>query len=101
MKLVDIGYLTWKEKTLDYEIETWNKTPHQWVYRSFLKRKDPRLRDWNNRREKGEKHPLYGTWKEKTLDYEIETGAKLTRFEISQAIRTWKEKTLDYEIETT
>ena len=62
----------WKDKTLDYEIET--------------RRTRPRT----------ETRP--SAWKDKTLDYEIETcgyccGAR-------QGASSWKEKTLDYEIET-
>ena len=42
--------------------------------------------------------PICKTWKEKNLDYEIETSLRLT---ISPSIPlTWKEKNLDYEIET-
>ena len=66
-----INFQTWKEKTLDYEIETE-------LCRLGLIR--------------------LPSWKEKTLDYEIETrrksqGAYRLHF-------PWKEKTLDYEIET-
>ena len=61
----------WKEKNLDYEIETYRRS---WVVVS-----------------------LKSTWKEKNLDYEIETF-------ISHRCRPvalpWKEKNLDYEIET-
>ena len=38
------------------------------------------------------------TWKDKILDYEIETEIKLTAASIRQF--TWKDKILDYEIET-
>ena len=37
------------------------------------------------------------TWKEKNLDYEIETDAVLDKY---LNLPTWKEKNLDYEIET-
>ena len=65
---------TWKEKILDYEIETGAV---------FLAREDQRY-----------------TWKEKILDYEIET--RLRRWDplAKRTARTWKEKILDYEIET-
>ena len=39
------------------------------------------------------------TWKEKNLDYEIETFADANTW-MPFAIETWKEKNLDYEIET-
>ena len=64
---------------------------------SHLKREDTRLRDWNFvsleyiRRDTR-------SWKEKILDYEIETP-----WNIRQRVNilfTWKEKILDYEIET-
>ena len=62
----------WKDKTLDYEIETPKVTA-----RCHTK--------------------STGSWKDKTLDYEIETlcrpGKTTPKF-------TWKDKTLDYEIET-
>ena len=63
----------WKEKNLDYEIETMRpKASTSWT-------------SWDS-------------WKEKNLDYEIETcfrhGGQNTR------VSTWKEKNLDYEIET-
>ena len=65
---------------------------------SRLKRKASRLRDWNISLllEKTAKEP---TWKEKHLDYEIET----TRENLIRDLRlmaSWKEKHLDYEIET-
>jgi len=45
------------------------------------------------------KLPAGRTWKDKTLDYEIETQRwpLLSDFALSV---TWKDKTLDYEIET-
>ena len=39
------------------------------------------------------------TWKEKNLDYEIET--KFLEDMPAAITETWKEKNLDYEIETT
>ena len=61
----------WKEKILDYEIETCSNV----------------LR---------ERHTL--SWKEKILDYEIET--ELSRYSVFVSSDSWKEKILDYEIET-
>ena len=115
--------ISWKEKMLDYEIETSN----MWKGKSLnntLKRKDARLRDWNPKVTVNlDDYTQYRGWKEKMLDYEIET----TRFHLfrfcdlvvekkrcsitrlkhdiqpSAAIQpsaSWKEKMLDYEIET-
>ena len=113
----------WKEKILDYEIETfscrcdwdavsrnlkrkdsrlrdWNLvvSVSESVFLCFcLKRKDSRLRDWNNddqRRTRG----IQRTWKEKILDYEIETFVRVSLSR--RALFSWKEKILDYEIET-
>ena len=39
-----------------------------------------------------------GAWKDKILDYEIETGPK--KVVVSVGIEAWKDKILDYEIET-
>ena len=163
---------SWKEKILDYEIETvllgwsvrccsflkrkdsrlrdWNwygfvvlhlcgavslekkrfsitrLKPVDWSMKacspSLLKRKDSRLRDWNSIclaqlvwREPSWKEKILDyeietvkdaairsanlfAWKEKILDYEIETGNAQGRVECSFV--PWKEKILDYEIET-
>ena len=62
----------WKDKILDYEIETWSN--------SSL----PLL--------------LCFTWKDKILDYEIET---VVVFLGAGVVIPWKDKILDYEIETT
>ena len=64
--------LTWKEKHLDYEIET------MWrllllTTRLFLKRKASRLRDWNKQIIHVNPTVIFAPWKEKHLDYEIET----------------------------
>ena len=61
---------TWKDKILDYEIET--KTGHSAPVRSR-------------------------TWKDKILDYEIETYG---RGDNTLNKIPWKDKILDYEIET-
>ena len=68
-------HFPWKEKNLDYEIETRKQPAHSAHLSRNLKRKEPRLRDWN--REDIDCHKLYAIiipWKEKNLDYEIETG---------------------------
>ena len=39
-------------------------------------------------------------WKDKILDYEIETWQEASRWYQVKIIRTWKDKILDYEIET-
>ena len=62
--------LTWKDKILDYEIET-----------RFTIGIDG----------------THFTWKDKILDYEIETCTTDVAREIREA---WKDKILDYEIET-
>ena len=86
-----------------------------------LKRKDSRLRDWNLQKIRVQWY-LWDSWKEKILDYEIETIKNLfvdttpydlekKRFSITRLKRPignrgtdwifpWKEKILDYEIET-
>ena len=63
----------------------------------YLKRKVSRLRDWNI------SQPLppieiIRAWKEKYLDYEIETWYESNR--VQRILWSWKEKYLDYEIET-
>ena len=63
---------SWKEKHLDYEIETYQHLAHE--------------------------HPLRWAWKEKHLDYEIET--RKSRRDHRHLASPWKEKHLDYEIET-
>ena len=63
---------TWKDKTLDYEIETFDFLSVIWT-------------------------ETY-SWKDKTLDYEIETLSWRVAFRTRNL--TWKDKTLDYEIET-
>ena len=114
---------TWKEKILDYEIETSYKyTKQGWTL--TLKRKDSRLRDWNvpagrcspsawltlekkrfsitrlKPHYRRETLRVQDAWKEKILDYEIETHAERLACDRVHWW-TWKEKILDYEIETT
>ena len=118
------GVATWKDKILDYEIETC------WHAHTLLCN---RVRTWKDKildyeietcREKR----LHGCdlptpWKDKILDYEIETpitypfsvrssSLEKTRFSITRlkpglpssgtgvSTLTWKDKILDYEIET-
>ena len=116
---------SWKEKNLDYEIETLNfrlfrristasgsrlekkrtsitrlkRREHRTAKTRHLdlKRKEPRLRDWNLCASRWVHRVLRSTWKEKNLDYEIETSFSHS---INSPIDTWKEKNLDYEIET-
>ena len=88
----------WKEKYLDYEIETVLGARLARVRRFRLKRKVSRLRDWNlpSWQPQYRRRPA---WKEKYLDYEIETKS----FDAVNALNisvSWKEKYLDYEIET-
>ena len=66
------------------------------MFAETLKREDTRLRDWNNKRER--RTPVNQIpWKEKILDYEIETESG---FPSAYHKLSWKEKILDYEIET-
>ena len=66
----------WKDKILDYEIET-----DGWLV------KDKRSYPYS--------------WKDKILDYEIETHVTLKRWHVKKQCSSWKDKILDYEIETT
>ena len=93
----EIEDYAWKEKNLDYEIETVSVVDTPSFCLSYLKRKEPRLRDWNNT----VAAPillLALTWKEKNLDYEIETHHQFKQSR--PVVFPWKEKNLDYEIET-
>ena len=88
--------LAWKEKHLDYEIETLFDLVSVFN-RDNLKRKASRLRDWN--------------LKAIPLGYHVRELEKksisITRLKLKRSVwsdcysRTWKEKHLDYEIETT
>ena len=67
-----LNMFSWKDKILDYEIETStqsSKETHKW------------------------------TWKDKILDYEIETSMISTQI-LHRWRMSWKDKILDYEIET-
>ena len=89
----------------------------------ILKRKEPRLRDWNSKVVLTEVSSVVSAWKEKNLDYEIETienapqrtedflekkRTSITRLKLLVGVPSvalniksaWKEKNLDYEIET-
>ena len=172
VEVVPSGPRPWKEKILDYEIETrvmcistccpvtnlkredtrlrdWNCRIHTTTHLTLeilekrrysitrlkqecgmwdrhsgwlpLKREDTRLRDWNGASELTTNVACW-SWKEKILDYEIETWLlqvvvqmshslekrrySITRLKRNLAMRngltarTWKEKILDYEIET-
>ena len=72
MERLAVCFSTWKEKHLDYEIETKAALDRLSVPAEHLKRKASRLRDWNY---KGlaVSSQIQTTWKEKHLDYEIET----------------------------
>ena len=79
-------------------LRDWNQNLASDVVASlFLKRKASRLRDWNKRPDPWDV-TAPKTWKEKHLDYEIETCIRYRKNDKPQ--RTWKEKHLDYEIET-
>ena len=89
----------WKEKMLDYEIETWPYVSSIFISMVVLKRKDARLRDWNF-------EP--GTGDYQALPELKRKDARLRDWNVSlnwtlavRANLSWKEKMLDYEIETT
>ena len=67
-----IGYLTWNDKYLDYEIET-KKGDLRLRHLANLKRQVPRLRDWNPTTQDWSEIVSDPTWNDKYLDYEIET----------------------------
>ena len=73
-----------------------NNPSLQSVFFSFLKSKEPRLRDWNVR-EDMPFEVVREPWNQKNLDYEIETAHVGLDMPL---IFTWNQKNLDYEIET-
>ena len=62
----------------------------------FLKRQEPRLRDWNSSNSMF-LDMVSVSWNDKNLDYEIETTLWAT---CSTRLFPWNDKNLDYEIET-
>ena len=89
--------VAWKEKYLDYEIETTVMLPRTRIVKLLEKKSISITRlklgcsgviGWTL---------ISPTWKEKYLDYEIETDLPDAA---ADNIRSWKEKYLDYEIET-
>ena len=91
---------TWKDKILDYEIET----AHRVSADPTLENQLEKIRFSITRL----KQPLadnesagvsWKSWKDKILDYEIETRCKEYR-PCDSHYRPWKDKILDYEIET-
>ena len=89
---------TWKEKILDYEIET--RTRHRRMLRSTrcLKREDTRLRDWNDNKEDMTEAQWDSVLKREDTrlrDWNMLAGSTAKGVSVS-----WKEKILDYEIET-
>ena len=93
---VRVGSLPWKEKNLDYEIETYSEL-HRHHRPNGLKRKEPRLRDWNN-----SCIPVmpsrFPSWKEKNLDYEIETYAKRTDWTHTQSLKRKEPRLRDWNL---
>ena len=87
---------SWKEKNLDYEIETWVCLRCLKQSESLEKKRTSitRLKPAKSTADDS----LIASWKEKNLDYEIETVANSGDLMAFKA--TWKEKNLDYEIET-
>ena len=150
LRTVDGTHLTysWKEKILDYEIETSNKRYSSVDRLAFLEKKrfsitrlkllqlgiQPYRIAWLEKKRfsitrlkrsiwctelyrrlalekkrfsitrlkrrdcSSARNGCPGAWKEKILDYEIETWSVQSHF--SPGRRSWKEKILDYEIET-
>ena len=114
---------SWKEKNLDYEIETRTLTKRTQVFANCLKRKEPRLRDWNApddtlaEEQLGtdlkRKEPRLRDWNEKEgerarviISLLEKKRTSITRLKHGilkfngDEVLTWKEKNLDYEIET-
>ena len=89
---------TWNQKHLDYEIETGLWRSCHGRFGLVLKSKASRLRDWNRSSWKVIDKPLWLSWNQKHLDYEIET--KLNNKQGKQIAFAWNQKHLDYEIET-
>ena len=71
----------WNEKHLDYEIETKWRVRGACDYALLLKWKASRLRDWNCQKRVGCAAEI-SSWNEKHLDYEIETRSLASRSEI-------------------
>ena len=91
----------WKEKILDYEIETGLTFEATHPPTNTLEKKRfsiTRLKHWNSCGIRFLTGVLAASWKEKILDYEIETTMAYPMMPNPQP--TWKEKILDYEIET-
>ena len=65
---------------------------------SYLKSKEPRLRDWNITHSSLPFAHFLSAWNQKNLDYEIETIVRIAGIDITDY--TWNQKNLDYEIET-
>ena len=88
--------LTWKDKILDYEIETW-----VFGRRGALLSRLEKIRFSITRLKRNgdlfKESILLRPWKDKILDYEIET---LSGSRVGLRAKTWKDKILDYEIET-
>ena len=91
--------LSWNDKNLDYEIETWVQYRHEyeWYPTWNDKNLDYEIETWVayslGRRWNAQ------AWNDKNLDYEIETALFFGRYHLS-AEDTWNDKNLDYEIET-
>ena len=88
----------WKEKMLDYEIETKvlaTRTEPDGTQVEKKRCSITRLKRFRHREGCGLERRC---WKEKMLDYEIETS-ECDRYSLL-ICRRWKEKMLDYEIET-
>ena len=87
-------------KRQDSRLRDWNcnKDDYSRHPSIYLKRQDSRLRDWNSQVDKicHPETPL--PWKDKILDYEIETH--IAQKSAVNLNLTWKDKILDYEIET-
>ena len=89
---------TWKEKILDYEIETQNDLRFKRFAQLSLEKKRFSITRLKQFVVYTDSMPTNTAWKEKILDYEIETEFPFPA--LQRWLATWKEKILDYEIET-
>ena len=91
-------FSTWNQKNLDYEIETFRKFHCEFIEPVRLKSKEPRLRDWNQDKQRDWKKIRWLEIKRTSI-----TRLKLKIYSAETILRllfSWNQKNLDYEIET-
>ena len=98
MRLRRIFYLTWNQKYLDYEIETYAVNDAILDDLGILKSKVSRLRDWNDQVGALDANDAAINLKSKVSRLRDWNVASAIVVSISMA--TWNQKYLDYEIET-